>query len=505
MGARKKLISVCAAIVLLASLIWPAIYNRQPFLYPDTTSYMRTADPAVYKFTGIATWWTGRHDGGPDSSASQSATSPEATPSGTAQPPSQKVILVSRSIYYGFLLYLGFIASHFWLSVLLQAAAVLLAVYFALRMLGMPIWPVLFYLGFALCILSDAPFFASFLTPDLFAGIAILICAVLLACPRRVKPHEGAIAYLFLSACLLFHQSIILIVGGLAALALLLNTARRSWKNSGSLAILAAALVTGYLGTAFFHAMVRHATGQGTVGLPFLSARLVADGQGANYLRARCPANGFALCQFGPFSKDSDDFLWEGREKHGVFFVADPETQKKLSDQDFSFALAVLRYDPRGVLVAGVRNSAAQLVTFSLKDFNYPGDFDTSFPPSIVERLRSAAAYRGTVPVAIFSFLNYLIVCVAIAYLLARGSIAYRQKDTADRNLWIAIGWAIAGIVLNAVICGALSEPIPRYQARVIWLLPLAALLLELPARIKPWRRQNEIVEPQVLTARNVS
>ncbi len=505
MGVRKKLIFVCAAIVLLAGLIWPAIYNRQPFLYPDTTSYMRTADPAVYKLTGIATWWTGRHDGGPDSSESQSATSQEVTPPGKAQPPSQKVILVSRSIYYGFLLYLGFITSHFWLSVLMQAAALLLAVHFALRVLGLPVWPALFYLGFALCILSDAPFFASFLTPDLFAGIAILICAVLLACDRKLKPKEAMLAYLFLSGCLLFHQSIILIVGGLAAVALLLNAARRSWKNSGSLAILAAALVTGCLGTAFFHAMVRHATGQGTVGLPFLSARLVADGQGAGYLRATCPASGFALCQFGPFSKDSDDFLWEGKEKHGVFFVADPQTQKKLSDEDLSFAFAVLRYDPLGVLAGALRNSATQMVTFSLKEFNYPGDFDSSFPPSIVQRLRGSAAYRGTVPVAIFSFLNYLVVCAALAYLIVRGCIAYRQGDTADRSLWSAIGWMIAGFVLNAIICGALSEPIPRYQARVVWLLPLAVLLLELPARIKPWRRQNEIVEPQVLIARNLS
>ena len=33
------------------------------------------------------------------------------------------------------------------------------------------------------------------------------------------------------------------------------------------------------------------------------------------------------------------------------------------------------------------------------------------------------------------------------------------------------------GIVLNAAVCGILSGPFPRYQARVIWLVPMIAVL----------------------------
>jgi hypothetical protein len=33
------------------------------------------------------------------------------------------------------------------------------------------------------------------------------------------------------------------------------------------------------------------------------------------------------------------------------------------------------------------------------------------------------------------------------------------------------------GVVLNAAICGVLSGPYDRYQARVIWLVPFAAAL----------------------------
>jgi hypothetical protein len=35
----------------------------------------------------------------------------------------------------------------------------------------------------------------------------------------------------------------------------------------------------------------------------------------------------------------------------------------------------------------------------------------------------------------------------------------------------------LAAVLGNALICGALSGPHPRYGARVMWLLPVAALL----------------------------
>jgi hypothetical protein len=504
LGARRKLLCGASVLALLVGLIWPAIYNGQPFFYPDTTSYMRTADSAVYRFMGLTTWWTGQHDGA-NSSAGQPADAPAGRQSfqGVAQPPqsSQKAVLVGRSVYYGFLLYLGFITSHFWLSALLQAGALLLGIYVALRLLNKPIWPALLYIGFAMCVVSDAPFFTSFLTPDLFAGIAILICAVLLACKRKVALQEAVIAYMLVTASLLFHNSIILIVASLAGFSLVLNTRRGSLKSAGGLGILLLALVSGLAGHAFFSAMVKHATGRGTLRPPFLSARLIADGQGTEYLRATCPANGFVLCQLGPFSNDSDEFLWGTRTQHGIFLTASAETQQQLSDQELRFAFAVLRYDSRGVLGAAMKNAAMQLTRFSLKEFRYPGEFDDAFPPSIVERLYRSAAYRGTIPIEAFTFLNYLVVCVSAAYLIVRGLGALRNREVVDRSTWTAIGWMTAGLLINAIVCGSISEVIPRYQARVVWLLPLAVLLLEVPARVKPWRRPHATGDEPALTA----
>ena len=46
----------------------------------------------------------------------------------------------------------------------------------------------------------------------------------------------------------------------------------------------------------------------------------------------------------------------------------------------------------------------------------------------------------------------------------------------------------VAALVMNAAVCGILSGPQPRYQGRVVWLLPLlaGALLLPPAGRLSP-------------------
>ena len=46
-------------------------------------------------------------------------------------------------------------------------------------------------------------------------------------------------------------------------------------------------------------------------------------------------------------------------------------------------------------------------------------------------------------------------------------------------------------VLANAAVCGMLAGPFPRYEARLIWLLPVAASLvaLALPARVMRRRR----------------
>jgi hypothetical protein len=44
----------------------------------------------------------------------------------------------------------------------------------------------------------------------------------------------------------------------------------------------------------------------------------------------------------------------------------------------------------------------------------------------------------------------------------------------------------IGGVVANAAVTGILSTPHDRYQARVIWLIPLLAMIVLLRRRRRP-------------------
>ena len=39
-------------------LVWPAVLNRGPFLFPDTTAYLRSVDAAVVRVTGHRSAWS---------------------------------------------------------------------------------------------------------------------------------------------------------------------------------------------------------------------------------------------------------------------------------------------------------------------------------------------------------------------------------------------------------------------------------------------------------------
>ena len=165
-----------------------------------------------------------------------------------------------------------------------------------------------------------------------------------------------------------------------------------------------------------------------------------------------------------------------------MFLAVTPDVQQKIGREDIRFALAVLRSDPWGVLRTMVRNSSAQLITFSFDEFKYTryhtAQYDQNFPPKFVHYLQRSRAYQGTIPTTTFSLLNYFCVFLAAAYLLARPLLS--RSGVRVVSSWMPlITWVLVGIALNAAICGSISGVFPRQEARVVWLLPLVALLVE--------------------------
>src|SRR5262249_22104733 len=100
---------------------------------------------------------------------------------------------------------------------------------------------------------------------------------------------------------------------------------------------------------------------------PVITARIIADGPGATFLRHRCPQAGFLVCKFVDRAmSDSDELLWD---QNGVYTPASISERRVLGDEQYQFAAAVLVYDPVGVTTAALGNAFQQLKMTGVSDF----------------------------------------------------------------------------------------------------------------------------------------
>lgn len=488
MQARQYVFRAVIVACVACAMLWPAFWNGGAFFTEDSRTYIRSADAAINKLTHHTTVWTAAQGGPSDESAGADQQSflalhnkAEAHTRSLSEI-SKKGVLLGRSPFYGLLLYLGVVTGGFWLSMLLQSLAVLLALYLTLRAFQFPVWPNLPFLGLALCIVPATAFYASFLIPDIFAGIAILACAVFFSARHRIPIRHLLLWYMLLAAAVLFHDSCIMIVAALLLIAVIVNLIRRSWTNRRGLAVLFLVLVTAYVGQALVVFGVKRVTGEAPLRLPFLSARLIADGPGTNYLRATCPASHFTLCEdVSEFPLYDYEFLFGVQPGRSVFEVAPYEKRKAISDEQVRFFFSVLRYDPAAVIKTDVRAAFLQLLDFTLDAFEYSSDMrinlDRTFPLQVLANIHASRAYKESLPLVPLSIFLYLLVAGSVAYVCfvvwrGRNGTPVR-KDLRQFYLWI-----LAGVVVNAAVCADISGIFARLQCRVVWLIPLAALLI---------------------------
>lgn len=85
-------------------------------------------------------------------------------------------------------------------------------------------------------------------------------------------------------------------------------------------------------------------------------------------------------------------------------------------------------------------------------------------------------AFRVRVP-EIVSIAVLLMSVAILVFAIATGRLAYDDPQILLFGLFI-----VAGLVANAAICGIMSKPHHRYEARLIWLLPTFVLMAELRA-----------------------
>jgi hypothetical protein len=467
-GPRFSRVSkVAFCFILLTLFSWPAIYNGQPFFSPDTSAYIRAFDAGmVWIFDRTSAWttWAAHAHTGNWSAL-------ETTGQASLQNP--HFIIAGRSITYGALLYVGELLGELWATIIVQAVIALAAVTLTLRHFNIRDWSHVFLAVLTLGLFTSLPFFVSFLLPDIFAGLALLRIANLAVFGQLMTRWERAFWFGILTLAAIFHPShLAMILVGAATITTLWLVGETRARISVMVLIVSAGI--GIASELFFNFAVEKILGIQVSRPPVVAARIIADGTGADYLRKKCPDANLTMCEFvDRLLPNSDAFLWNEASEGGIYKSAPLAKRNAMGIEQYRFAAAVFASNPSGQLGASFKNGLKQLTMTGLGDFQLSRDV-VNVPEVYIRRNANSAAARGIFPFAFFSVFTSFVAIASIAILI----VAMVTHKTMSRELKLFFALIVVGQLANALICGALSGPHERYQARLAWLLPLTALLL---------------------------
>ncbi len=429
------------AILLGALLLtWPAVLNGYPLVFIDTVSYLNHT------------------------------TLPE--------PPWDKTLV------YGPFLHLFHWQTSLWPAVFAQGLIASHLVWLAQRMArGAATAGAHSLVCGALAGLTSAPWFLATLMPDAFTALAPL-CLLLLGF-GGLRGWETAWVALLGALAIAMHLSHL--PTALAMLVLVALLARR-WAPVVRAALpmgLALLLLLTANAATFGRAML---SPHGSV---FLLARLQADGPAVATLRAHCPNSGWHLCAFlDRLPMDSDEFLWDGTSPLNRNADGSPRAMGGVAGAAEARAIvaATLRDRPLEVARAMAGNAMRQLGLARVGDtlgnehlaLSARRPIAAAFPPRELAAFDAGAQMRGALPARAAPFLSPHVPALLIS-LAAAPVLLWRAARARDLPRAALLAGALLALTANAVATGALSKPHDRYQARIVWLLPLAVLMAALP------------------------
>jgi hypothetical protein len=221
----------------------------------------------------------------------------------------------------------------------------------------------------------------------------------------------------------------------------------------------------------------------------FALAHLVGDSLAQRYLDRTCSSEHYLLCdKRASLRADVDWFLWatDGtRERH--------EAALERGDSTFlheapAIVTGTLRQEWRAAIAAALRGATRQLGTFGLHrgELAFSSSVERALArsdPAAARAYRASRQVRGTWPVGPISIVHQVAVAVGLLALLW-SLPAIRGPTHGPLRRLVAI--VFLGVVLNAVVMASLARVHPRYQSRVVWLVPLMGAAVTAPPQARP-------------------
>ncbi len=456
------------ALLLMA----PVLANGVPFLYFDTVAYVNRPD-------GILKLLVGKGLGEPDYGETAVPVLAKDTAS---EKPDLRVLHKGRSFFYRIAGWGAAETGKLWPLVFLQALLTSWCVAILwVRVGGLSVgWP---WLGLVAALTAFTPlgFFVGLIMPDVLSGAMVIAIVALALGWDGLRSGER----LLLGGCVIFsavsHVSHILLGIGVLGLLLALNFRDHSTRRGAALALLSIAFAGALDG---LYGWVQSQRGVTMLSRPHLVAHLIDGGPAVGYLQRRCPEVGFAMCAFAerlpvpwiPFLFAAD------RPEVGLYAAAPDDLKVAISEEQSLLVVAVFADDPVGTLAFALRAAVEQLFRFDPSAVPMrPSSFETFegyFPPWLGPMTRRSILFNNTWILGLVHAATVAAVVAAVVAAILSLRVMSAWPSGARWKPQLAGLGLVAGLVLNAVICGVLASPYDRFQARIVWLCPLAAAFL---------------------------
>jgi hypothetical protein len=458
-------------IVEVLALCWPAFLNNgHALIFPDTHVYFNAGRGAVDKLTAMLM----KHRSG-------------GTGGGGSVDVALQTARTVRSAFYSLFTFAIAVSGSLWVAIILQGLMVSAVLHFLLRFVspGAPTRASWFVIALAAC--TSLSWLVSTMMPDVFTPVTVILATLVLIYFDRFTRTECWIVFFALSASLVMHLTNPLITVGILVVAGLIRR-RRVWQDRQKYAF-----VIGAVAMALFATLIASVVGfkQWTLTphqAPFLLAHSIYDGPAKLYLREHCPQVGFAMCRhLDRLDVSVNDFVWE---ENGVYSVVSLDEAAQIRREEKRiFINATLEY-PFLAAIMTLRDGLEQLGYFSLEDFyipsyayvtpnpvveeNLPAKIERRYEYSGGSKLEMVLYIRPAEPLweMVLAGPEYGVVIFALGY-----GIFVLARRAVDRNVRDFFILMVAAAFLNAMVV-AFSDLSARYEARVIWLVPMAALAL---------------------------
>jgi hypothetical protein len=439
-AASIRLYRAAAIILSIAALLGPAIWNGFPLIFADTGGYLERA------FDGT--------------------------------------IELGRSALYGTFLAAG-MPLQFWPNIFIQAALSLWILALVLRVHRLGGSPVLLgSLIIGLSALTSLPWYVGQLMPDIFLPLAVLALYLLAFSHGSLTRWEIGGLVALIAIAIAFHMTILgLMLALMLVLALLKPVAIRVRFPTPGLALPGAAVIAGLVIAPTSNLAITGKFAFTPGGTTFLFGRMVQDGIVAQYLADHCPDETLRLCGYRDrLPTTADDWLWNYESplhKLGWWRAFEPEANRIIRE-------SLSQYPGRHVMAA-LSATVQQLVQFTTGEGMRSNDnwhtesVFATLAPQALKQFRASRQQNDEFDFTLINVVQMPLAWLSMAALVLLLSL--KRKTPGDQSSAALSAMCLIALLTNAAICGVFSNPNDRYQSRLIWLAPLAAIVTLLARR----------------------